>query len=191
MMARRMDQYGGESGQSTLFRRRCRRSLPVLMLASAWLAGVALPSSAAEPPKAAPAPATIEDLGWLTGSWSGESNGMRMEEHWTDAGGGGLVGMHKDVKAGKMVSFEFFRIGPDKGGKVTYFTQPGGVPAIPFVAIEMSSSRVVFENAAHDFPQRILYWAGDDGRLHARIEGMMNGKTASEEWSWARMTAAR
>ncbi len=30
--------------------------------------------------------------------------------------------------------------------------------------------RVVFENTAHDFPQRIIYWK-DGNDLRARIEG--------------------
>jgi hypothetical protein len=44
--------------------------------------------------------------------------------------------------------------------------------------------RVVFENPAHDFPQRVIYWK-DGNDLCARIEGTMNGKAESEEWKWS------
>jgi hypothetical protein len=166
------------------FRRLRRRSLFLMpMLAGACLVGVALPTSAAEV-------GPIKDLAWLAGHWAGDSNGIAMEEHWTDVAGGGLVGMHKDVKNGKMASFEFFRIGPNAEGVPTYFTQPGGRPATRFVAVELSSSRVVFENAAHDFPQRIIYWREGD-RLRAKIEGPMDGKTVSEEWSWGRVSPTK
>lgn len=111
-----------------------------------------------------------------------------MEEHWTSPAGGGLVGMHKDVKAGRLISFEFLRVvrTADKG--VCYLSSPNGRPATPFCAIEMSDRRVVFENKEHDFPQRVLYWLDDQGRLHARIEGSQGEKQAFEEWVWKKST---
>ena len=127
----------------------------------------------------------IGRLAWLEGTWRGVSNGVAMEETWSSPEGGGLIGMHKDTKGGRLVSFEFFRIVPDSAGTLCYLTSPMGRPATPFCAIEVGERRVVFENATHDFPQRILYWMAD-GRLHARIEGTMDGKAASEEWTWTR-----
>jgi hypothetical protein len=44
--------------------------------------------------------------------------------------------------------------------------------------------RVVFENAKHDFPQRIVYWLDEKGALHARIEGETPAGPASQEWAW-------
>jgi hypothetical protein len=41
----------------------------------------------------------------------------------------------------------------------------------------------VFENLAHDFPQRIIYSRAGD-QLTARIEGPMNGKPAAMEWRY-------
>jgi hypothetical protein len=52
--------------------------------------------------------------------------------------------------------------------------------------IEQSNQRVVFENAEHDFPRRIIYWISDDKSLHAKVEGTLGGKPASEEWTWRR-----
>ena len=43
----------------------------------------------------------------------------------------------------------------------------------------------MFENAAHDFPQRVLYWR-DGEALVARIEGTIAGKEKSEEWRFSR-----
>ena len=69
---------------------------------------------------------------------------------------------------------------------LTYFASPQGRAATPFRAIENGKNRVVFENKQHDFPTRILNWLGWDGKLHARIEGMLQGKAEGEEWSWSR-----
>jgi hypothetical protein len=127
----------------------------------------------------------IARMGWMEGRWTGVSGGVQMEEHWTSAAGDGLVGMHKDVKAGKMVSFEFFRIEAHADG-IYYMTSPGGRPATPFKLVEQSDRRLVFENAAHDFPQRILYWSRRTDELRARIEGTLDGKPDSMEWRWIR-----
>ena len=128
----------------------------------------------------------VQSLAWLAGSWSGVTKGVTMEETWSSPDGGGLVGMHKDSKGGRMVAFEFFRIAPGDSGGVCYFASPGGRPATRFCAIELGQARVVFENLEHDFPQRVLYWLEPDGRLHARIEGTIGGKPAAEDWIWSR-----
>ena len=127
----------------------------------------------------------VEGLAWMAGTWTGEKDGIQMEEVWTDARGGALLGLHRDVKGGRMVSWEFFRIAPTPGG-VVYFSSPRSAPPTPFTLVESADKRAVFENKAHDFPQRVLYWIDAAGALHARIEGPQDGKTVSEEWVWTR-----
>ncbi len=137
---------------------------------------------------AAPVPAPSPDvatLSWLSGRWAGSQEGTEMEEIWTAPRGGTLLGLHRDVKSGRTVSFEFLRIEAVPEG-LTYFASPQGRPATPFRAVENTKGRVVFENKEHDFPTRVLYWLSPDGMLHARIEGTLQGQAASEEWAWKR-----
>ncbi len=136
---------------------------------------------------AAPAPAPdAAILSWMSGSWAGSQGDTDMEEVWTAPKGGSLLGLHRDVSGGRTISYEFFRIETAPGG-ITYWASPRGRPATPFRMVENAKDRVVFENRAHDFPTRILYWLGGDGSLHARIEGTLQGKPASEEWTWRRV----
>ena len=132
-----------------------------------------------------PPPTDVASLAWMSGRWAGSQDGMESEEVWTSAKGGSLLGIHRDIKGGRTVSFEFFRIEVVPEG-LTYFASPQGRKATPFRAIESSGSRAVFENKQHDFPTQILYWLGEDGKLHARIEGTLHGQPASEEWAWSR-----
>jgi hypothetical protein len=127
----------------------------------------------------------IDDLAWLEGRWEGEQDGLLMEEHWTSLKGGALLGLHRDVKRGRMVSFEFLRIQATPQG-IVYFASPRSQPPVAFALVEAAQKRAVFENKQHDFPQRILYWLDADGAMHARIEGPQAGKTVSEEWVWKR-----
>ncbi len=139
-------------------------------------------------PLAAEPTATADRLAWMAGHWRGsDSADGHMEEHWTDAAGGALVGLHKDVQGGRMTSFEFLRIIPLADGTLAYLASPGGAPATEFRLKEMTARRVVFENPTHDFPQRVLYWLTPEGHLAARIEGTMNGKAESMQWEWTRV----
>jgi hypothetical protein len=94
--------------------------------------------------------------------------------------------MHKDVRAGTWVSYEFFRVAPTPDDGVCYFASPKGAPATRFCLVEIQAQRVVFENRGHDFPQRIAYWLDASGKLHARIEGNFADRQESEEWVWTK-----
>lgn len=130
----------------------------------------------------------LSGLAWMAGNWSGTQGGVEMEEFWQKPKGNTMLGLHRDVAGGRTVSFEFARIEATPEA-ITYWASPGGRPATPFRLIEQKEKRVVFENAKHDFPQRVIYWLSDDGALHAKIEGSLNGKTASEEWTWRRASS--
>jgi hypothetical protein len=127
----------------------------------------------------------ISSLAWLTGNWTGTKDGVEMEELWLAPKGNTMLSVHRDVKNNRTVSFEFLRI-EATADAITYWASPRGKPAVPFKMIESENKRVVFENAEHDFPRRIIYWQSDDGSLHAKIEGTLQGKPAAEEWTWKR-----
>lgn len=127
-------------------------------------------------------PAAAGDLPeWMTGSWSLDADGRHVEEHWTTASGGMMVGMGKTVAKGK-ATFEFFRI-VMKDGTLAYLAMPQARPETVFRLKTSEESRVVFENLEHDFPQRVIY-SRDGEQLCARIEGLLHGKLESEEWCY-------
>jgi len=130
----------------------------------------------------------VARLAWLQGAWAAEDGALQMEEVWLAPKGGALLGVHRDVAGGKMVSFEFFRVTAGADGKIAYWASPLGRPPVPFTLKETSEKKAVFENLEHDFPQRILYWLAADG-LHARIEGTRGGQASAEEWTWRRLAS--
>lgn len=95
-------------------------------------------------------------LDWLSGHWCGGKGERRIDEAWLPEAGGMLVGMSRTVKGGKVESFEFMRIVSD--GKATDFhVQPNGVPPTVFAMAAQGDGWIRFENAEHDFPNRIEY----------------------------------
>jgi hypothetical protein len=123
---------------------------------------------------------------WMAGSWVSGHDGVRMEEYWSRGDNSLMVGMHQEVTPDGRKTFEFLRI-ERRDGKLVYLAMPHARPETPFTMKTVSSNRVIFENRAHDYPQRIIYWREGDARLCARTEGTVKGKAESEEWCWSRM----
>ncbi len=129
-------------------------------------------------------------LAWMEGTWAGTMGRSAIEETWSSPSGGAMVGMQKATREGRLVSFDFMRIVAADSGRVAFLASPNGAAVTRFVSIELTDQRVVFENPTHDFPQRVLYWIPEDGRLHARIEGSMNGVPRAIDWVWTKRTPA-
>lgn len=127
--------------------------------------------------------ATLAELDWLSGRWSEEKPGARVEEAWLGPRAGRMVGVNLSSSA-KGSSFEYLRL-EESDGVIRYLASPGGGAATAFTLKTLSAQRVVFENLANDFPQRIIYWKHTDGSLSARIEGSANGKIRAMEWHFA------
>jgi hypothetical protein len=75
-----------------------------------------------------------------------------------------------------------------KEGAVTYTPRIGTTQTpVSFKVIRQTGDEVVFENLAHDFPQRILYRPLPGG-LFARIEGSKSGGDRHEDFPMKRVS---
>ena len=133
---------------------------------------------------AAAASAAPTDLAWLSGYWISCAGGREVTETWSDPRAGSLFGYSITMKDERLF-FEFARIAPSSSGDgVSFYAMPNGAPPTEFPAKEVSEKRVVFENPAHDFPQRVIY-ERKRKTLVGRIEGATNGAESSLEWKYA------
>ncbi len=117
---------------------------------------------------AAPSP-DLEGVRFLEGNWRGESGKATIEERWTDAAGGTMLGVSRTIVSGKTVAFEFLRIESREEG-VFYVAQPNGRPPTEFKLTRTSAGEALFENPRHDHPKTIRYRLVD-GALVAEVEG--------------------
>ena len=129
------------------------------------------------------ATAKIEDLSWLEGQWVEINGVVAVREHWMGPHGGILLGVGQTTKGDETKSYEYFRIAKTPTG-LSYFASPRAAAVTEFKAVEICSDKIVFENKAHDFPQRVIYAKGKAGTLDARIEGTIKGKLQSEDWHY-------
>ncbi len=122
----------------------------------------------------------VEDLAFIAGCWelNVPQRNMTIAEQWMKPLGETLIGTGRTVVGGKTVSYEFLRIVSGKAG-IDYIAKPSSSKEeTAFRLAKATATEVVFENPAHDFPQRIIYKKGDADSLFARIEGNHNGKVS-------------
>jgi hypothetical protein len=89
------------------------------------------------------------------------------------------------TRPGKAPIVEYAKITVEPAG-VTFTATVGVQPPTPFVLLSGAAGEAVFENKAHDFPQRIFYRRCGAG-LCAGIEGVVNGKPKREDWRYTRL----
>lgn len=104
----------------------------------------------------------------LHGEWEGEVNGARYVEQWTCANG---------VCDGKATSYRGDQVAMEETTRIMEFAGQWILlvavdrqPTIAFKCIHATATTWVFENAEHDFPQRISYTVAGDV-LDAHIVG--------------------
>ena len=123
---------------------------------------------------------SIFDLPWMSGDWQTPAGGrVQIEEHWTQAAGGSMLGMSRTVAGDKTVEFEYLRIEQRDNG-VYYVAHPKArCPGTDFKLTRLSSSEAVFENPEHDFPKRIIYRKTAEDALTATIDAGEGTKAMS------------
>ena len=132
----------------------------------------------------AASPATgVEDLGWLAGDWASEADGRWTEERWAPPRGGMMIGHSRSGRGDTLREFEFIRIVRGDDGVLAYIAQPQGGAPVAFALAKSGTARVTFENAAHDYPQRIEY-VRDSDMLTATISAIDG--TKPRRWTYRR-----
>jgi hypothetical protein len=123
------------------------------------------------------ATATIGQLSWLPGVWSGTTAGGRTsEERWTPSAGGSMLAVARTIHSEIMTGFEFLCIVEREGGLVYQAMPNGRQPATDFVLTSLTDDTATFENPTHDFPKKIQYVRKADGSMEAIVSGGPNSK---------------
>ena len=134
------------------------------------------------PPKPAAAPikgpaATIAQVGWISGFWSGLNGTNNVEERWTPPASGGMIGVGRTLRGTALSSFEFLCMA-ERSGTLVYAAMPDArSPATLFTLTAVTADSATFENPAHDYPKLIKYTKRPDGSLETMISGAANQRT--------------
>ena len=112
----------------------------------------------------------VDSAAWLSGCWVASAGDVRSDEVWMAPAGGLMVGMGRNVRGNVATGYEFLLL-HQKDGRLTYSAYPSGQDPADFPATEVSTRKLRFENARHDFPQAIEYERISSDSLTARVYG--------------------
>ena len=127
----------------------------------------------------------VAKLSWMAGTWSQEKDGVTVREIWLPPIGGAMAGAGQTNRPGQPAFVENVKITAEPAGATFTYMPPGKAPTA-FVLQPGKDGEAVFENLAHDFPQRVIYRrCGAD--LCARTEGLVKGKLEFEDWRYRRV----
>jgi len=125
---------------------------------------------------------------WLIGNWQKQTEKGVLTESWQKLDDSTLVGQSYFIVGPDTLSSESIRI-EQRNRKLFYIPtvqgQNNGL-AVNFTLTSATDSAMIFENAEHDFPQKITYMKVKDDSLHAEISAIANGKLKSQRFLMGR-----
>ena len=124
----------------------------------------------------------LAPLAWMAAAWSSEDDEGHTIELWLPPEGGTMIGVSRTAHEGRTVFHEAMRL-EVRDDAIVYVASPSGQETAEFTLVQREGTRAVFENLAHDYPQRIVYERTGD-RLIARIEDASGERTSS--WTFTR-----
>jgi Domain of unknown function (DUF6265) len=113
---------------------------------------------------------------WMTGAWERIDGEKWADEFWTPPKAGIMIGASRSGNGEKLLFWEHMRVVREDEGKLAFWAIAADQRPVRFGAVRAGESEIVFENPAHDYPQRIRYWR-EDRKLNAQISLMDGSKT--------------
>ena len=132
-------------------------------------------------------PGRIGQVAWLSGCWVQQTGQTTVEEHWTPPRGGTMLSVGRTTRADKLVEYELVVL-REQDSRLAYEAHPSGQPTTTFLSIQVGEGVVVFEDPAHDFPQRVGYRKAGADNLDAWIEGTVRGQQRRVDFRYRRQS---
>ena len=131
----------------------------------------------------------LENSNWLIGRWENNSKEGNLSEFWSKANDSTFHGesyfvIGKDTVFGEKVELK------QRGNDFIYearVAKQNDEKPVPFKMTSSSENEMIFENPAHDYPNKIVYQKVSNDSLVAEIFGNKDGKTKSEVFKMKRV----
>lgn len=129
----------------------------------------------------------ILDFAFMAGTWHADVWGGQYEESWLQPSATTMPGVAKHRVGNETKFIEFRAIEPRENSYVLW--KETGSPSkgerkiiqYKLVSVDIKDLKAVFENAHNVYPNKITYQREGDDTLKVKLEGLKDGKAASEE----------
>jgi hypothetical protein len=125
----------------------------------------------------------------LQGLWKMETGRGPIYEEWNKKDDKKLAGRSYRINNSDTIVMEKIEL-YISGNEIVYsptVSDQNNQQPVTFKLISNADGRFVFENKAHDFPQRIIYNLVSNDAVHARIEGVRNGQERGSDFKYSRV----
>jgi hypothetical protein len=126
----------------------------------------------------------IKAAQWLIGKWENKSADGNFEETWKKVNDSTFQATSYFIKGKDTLHFETITL-QQKEEDLTYRSTVQGQNNDKAVSFQLNTKiekQLVFENLKHDYPQKISYTQITKDSLVAKIKGIIDGKSTSEQF---------
>ena len=146
-----------------------------------------------------PAKATIDQLSWVAGAWTGTLGERTIEQHWSAPLGGSIIAMYRSIQNSKATLYELLAMEQDGEGvslRIKHFAPGAGLvgqeakdESANHALVKLEDRLAVFEGGSSASPVRVTFRSPDPNTLNITVERTRNGAPVSTEFKYRRITA--
>jgi hypothetical protein len=173
-------------------------SVLLLVACGVLLAGpVAKAQGQPAPPASIAAKATVDQLAWVAGAWTGTLGDRIIEQHWSAPLGGSIVAMYRSIRANRATLYELLAIEQEGDGvvlRIKHFAPGPGLigqeakdESVNNRLISLDGHTAVFEGGDAANPTRITFRSPDSATLNITVERRRDGTAVPTEFKYTRM----
>ncbi|MFZ1312079.1 MAG: DUF6265 family protein [Chitinophagaceae bacterium] len=131
----------------------------------------------------------FSELFLLKGTWGMETTKGILYENWVINNDSTMTGKSYRLNNTDTVLLETVGL-VKRGSHILYIASAEGQnnqQAVAFKLMKWDNDTFIFENPEHDFPQRVIYELPKHEKLHAWIEGTINGQSRKSDFHYKKI----
>jgi hypothetical protein len=177
--------------------------LPLLTTAGVMTAGMTMSAQASGQPAAAAigsaprAKATLDQVAWIAGPWTGMLGDRRIEQHWMAPAANSMVASYRSIQKDRATLYELLAIeqeGESLMLRIKHFAPGPGMAgreakdeSIDHALVRVDGRTAVFEGTGTDNPSRVIFKSPDPDTLTITVERMRDGKLVPTDFRYTRI----
>lgn len=141
--------------------------------------------------------ASLDELAWIAGAWTGTLGDRTIEQHWTAPLGGSMLAMYRSIRADRATLYELLAIEQGPDGivlRIKHFAPGPGLvsqeakdQSVDHRLVSLEGRTATFEGTGTGNPARITFSSPDVDTLTISVEREREGKRVTTDFKYSRL----